>query len=106
VFPFEKPLDAVTQAFHILSSFDIPKGVSRSGIDEKGEPIFDTILWTSAADLKNKIYYFHSRNNRTIRMVDLGKWTFTPQSKITSYDIIDKQEVVQINSKIALAPLN
>ena len=56
-------------AFHILNQFDIPKGAAR-GI-EQGQEVADYTLWTSAADLKNRRYYFRTFDNSRIRMVDL-----------------------------------
>lgn len=99
VLPVDEPLDAITQAFHILSSFDIPEGVIREHtLDENGDPIttYDKTLWTSACDLKNKKYYFHSRNNRTIRMVDLGNWNFHETEEVTSMNMEDSQQVEQL----------
>ena len=67
--PVEKAIDGVLQAFHLLNQFDIPKGAAR-GI-EHGHEVADYTLWTSAADLKNRRYYFRTFENSRIRMVDL-----------------------------------
>lgn len=64
---------AVLEAFHILNNFDIPKGAARE--DEKdahGNVQADYTLWTSAADMKAKRYYFRTYDNSRIRMVDLA----------------------------------
>jgi choloylglycine hydrolase len=69
--PVETALEGVLQAFHILNQFDIPKGSART--TENGKTWADYTMWTSASDLKNHRYYFHTFENRRIRMVDLGK---------------------------------
>lgn len=58
-------------AFHILNQFDIPKGSIR-GI-EFGKPVIDTTQWTSASDLTNSRYYYHTYNDRSVRVIDLNK---------------------------------
>ncbi len=68
-FPGDDGEDAVQQAFHILNSFDIPRGTVR-GV-ENDQPSFDHTQWTSACDTKGRVYYFHSDDNRRIRLVDL-----------------------------------
>jgi choloylglycine hydrolase len=61
--------DAVLEAFHILNQFDIPEGsVQNSAM---GEPVDEVTEWTSVADLKNLRWYFRTREDQSIRMVDL-----------------------------------
>ena len=63
--------EAVQQAFHILSNFDIPRGSVR---DKRGkETLYDITQYTTAADTKNKRYYFHTNDNRRVRVIDLTK---------------------------------
>ena len=66
--------EGVLQAFHILNQFDIPKGAVR-GV-EGGQTVAEYTLWTAAADLKNRRYYFRTFDNSRIRMVDLTKVNF------------------------------
>jgi len=61
-------------AFHILGLFDIPVGVVC--MEQNGQMYCDYTQWTSAVDLRNKRYYFHTYADRTIRMVDLMKCNF------------------------------
>jgi choloylglycine hydrolase len=63
--------EGVLQAFHILNQFDIPKGAVRE-IDQ-GQQHDEYTLWTSAADLASRRFYFHTHTDRRIRMVDLGQ---------------------------------
>jgi choloylglycine hydrolase len=61
--------DAVLEAFHILNQFDIPEGsVQNSAV---GEPVDEVTEWTSVADLKNLRWYFRTRMDQSIHMVDL-----------------------------------
>ncbi|WP_442481518.1 linear amide C-N hydrolase [Aeoliella sp. SH292] len=71
VFPVKTGRQALLQAFHILNNFDIPKGVAReSGGGHDGA---DYTMWTSASDLKAKVFYFRTHDSSQIRSVDLMK---------------------------------
>lgn len=70
--PVATATEGVFQAFHILNQFDIPKGIAREEL-ENGQPVADYTIWTSASDLTNGKYYFHTFENRCIRMVDLNE---------------------------------
>lgn len=72
--PVATAQEGVEQAFHLLNQFDIPKGIARG--QEDGHTVADYTLWTSAADLTNRRYYFHTFDSRRIRMVDLDRLDF------------------------------
>ena len=69
--PVQTSRDGVLAAFHILNQFDIPRGSVRD-VDH-GREHDEYTLWTSAADLTTKRYYFHTFASRRIRMVDLAR---------------------------------
>ena len=70
-----KPVDnakgAVEALFHLLNNFDLPNG----SVEEvtNGQPSYDVTQWTSVNDLANKRFYFKSRNNQNIQMLDLNQ---------------------------------
>jgi choloylglycine hydrolase len=67
--PVETARDGVLQVFHLLNQFDIPKGAARAV--ENGREVVDYTQWTGASDLANLRYYFHTYDDRRIRVVDL-----------------------------------
>jgi choloylglycine hydrolase len=67
--PVDTAREGVLQAFHILNQFDIPKGAARES--DHGKITADYTSWTSASDTKNLCFYFHTFENRRIRMIDL-----------------------------------
>ena len=69
--PVKGPEAGLNLAMTIINSMDIPQGSVRDK-SEKGM-IYDVTQWTVAADLAGKKYYFHSRNNKNWRYVDLSK---------------------------------
>jgi choloylglycine hydrolase len=94
--PVETALDGVLQAFHILNQFDIPKGAARE--TENGRTISDYTMWTSASDLKNHRYYFHTFDNRRIRMVDLNKVDLDAK-EIKSFSMGGKEEIEDLSNQ-------
>jgi len=56
-------------AFRVLDSFMIAKGVV--GEQEKGVMEYEYTQWTTASDLKNKHYYFHTYEDRALHKIDV-----------------------------------
>lgn len=69
--PAQTGTDAILQAFHLLNNFDIPRGAARGGKDAHGNVLIDYTDWTSATDLKARVFYFRTFENSAIRSVDL-----------------------------------
>lgn len=73
--PLPTSVDAVFEAFRVLDGFNIPVGVTGNP-DKIASDIESATQITTAADLKNKRYYFHTMSNREVRMIDLSKIDF------------------------------
>ncbi len=81
---------AVEQAFHVLSSFDIAKGDIRQDASGQGEA--DYTQWTCASDTKNRVFYFHTYDDRRIRRIDLDKVNLdAPQ--VLSIPLGDREDI-------------
>ena len=68
-----KPKDsdgAIFSAFHILNSFDIPKGSIREANNDPS--LTDYTVWTSAADTKNGVYYYKTYLTQQVEKIDLA----------------------------------
>ena len=68
--------ETVLQAFHIMNTFDIPKGAARKRHNEKfreNDCGLEYTQWTSVSDLKNKVWAFRTYDDPTIRSVDVQK---------------------------------
>lgn len=73
--PLATANDAVFESFRILDGFNIPLG-SVAPRKHIAKDIESATQITSASDLTNKKYYFHTMNNRQVRMIDLTKINF------------------------------
>lgn len=73
--PLATASDAVFESFRILDSFNIPLGAIAPR-EQLAKDIESATQITSASDLKNKRYYYHTMHNRQVRMIDLNKIDF------------------------------
>lgn len=73
--PLPTAKDAVFEAFRILDGFNIPVGLTALR-PKIAQDIESATQITTAADLKNRRYYFHTMNDRAVRMVDLSRIDF------------------------------
>ena len=72
--------EAVYEVFRILDNFNLPLG-SAEGPDanpERLKGMRSSTIWTTVADTKNLVYYYHTQHNRRVRMVDLKRIDFSP----------------------------
>ncbi len=94
--PLKDSTDAVSEAFRILDSFNIPLGAQ---LPPKAIPsdIVGATQVTSASDLTNRIYYFHSMHNRQVNKIDLKKINF---SSIKQMEISDPSTRMFITKEI------
>ena len=73
--PLAHAEEAVFESFRILDSFNIPLGAVASR-EQLAKDIESATQITSASDLTNRRYYYHTMHNRQVRMIDLKKIDF------------------------------
>lgn len=77
-----KPSDAqaaVTLATHIMNTVDIPLGTVRDFSDK--ESFGDYTQWIVVKDLSNRVLYFRTYDNMSMRMVDMKKFDLSEGAK-------------------------
>jgi len=97
--PLATAEDAVFEAFRILDNFNIPVGTTAS---QEGivHDIASATQITTASDLKNRILYFHTMDNRQIQKLDLKKIDFnTVKQQLLTQGAVRKQIVREIEVK-------
>jgi choloylglycine hydrolase len=67
--------EAVFEAFRILDSFNIPVG-STGAAGRIATDIESATQITTASDLDNRLFYFHTMSDRQVRLLDLRKIDF------------------------------
>ena len=71
----ETGYDAAMDAFHILNNFDVPLG-TEFPVGKAPVNMPSATQWTIATDLTNRMIYYHTMYNRTIRSIDMDKIDF------------------------------
>ena len=91
--PLATSEDAVFEAFRILDNFNIPVGATAAG-DKIARDITSSTQITTASDLKNRVLYFHTMDNRQIQKLDLKKIDFgTVKHQLLGQGAVRKQAV-------------
>lgn len=67
--------DTTMQAFHLLNNFDVPLGIQFAP-GKVPEEMPSATQWTIATDLQNKIIYYHTMYDRTLRKIDMNEIDF------------------------------
>jgi len=62
------------ELFRILDNFNVPVGANP---DSAQKALRSSTLWTSGYDTKNRKMYYHTQNNRRVRLLDLNRVDFT-----------------------------
>lgn len=89
----------IQRAFKILNQFDIPKGVVKEM--EGGKNIYEETQWTSAADLSNRRYFFHTMDNSMIKFISFKDLDLNGR-KTQSIPINGKETFVNITKEFKL----
>lgn len=91
--------DAVLQCFHIMNNFDIPVGVEHGEGNSVPEGLVSATQWTTATDVANRMIYYRTVFNSTIRCIELKsinfakvKFQYAPLDKVKE----EKIEMVKI----------
>lgn len=71
---------AVNLAQHMINNVDIPFGLAREA-GNANNYTSEYTQWTVFKDLKNKVFYYHTYDNLTLRKVEFSKLDFGAKSK-------------------------
>lgn len=86
--------ETVYEVFRILDNFNLPLGTAE-GPDASPELLKgmrSSTIWTTAADTKNLKLYYHTQHNRKVRMVDMKRIDFSPNTMGLKRFPLDKKK--------------
>ena len=81
-----------------MNSFDIPKGVIRAYTHDSVE--YDIAEWVVIKNLNNRILYYRTYNNLTLRAVDLKKIDFSSGAKKLKMSIYGGAGIVDVTEQV------
>jgi choloylglycine hydrolase len=80
-------------AFHILNNLDVPIFDTKTNMPSATQ-------WTIATDLQNKVIYYHTMYNRTIRKIDFADINFeTVPFQFSALDDVKRETMIPIQIK-------
>jgi choloylglycine hydrolase len=92
--PLSTSTEAIFESFRILDNFNIPLGLQ---VPKEMLPtdIVSATQVTSASDLKEKVYYYHTMWNRQVRKIDLKRIDFASVQEQVIDDDTAKQNTTK-----------
>jgi choloylglycine hydrolase len=85
--PLETTLEAVSQAFHILSNFDIPIGTVYAPEHRDSIPDMPSAThWTAVSDPTDMKFYYRTMHDGRVKRIDLRRINFTAK-EVNTYSI-------------------
>jgi choloylglycine hydrolase len=92
--PLSTSTEAIFESFRILDNFNIPLGMQVPG-EMMPTDIVSATQVTSASDLKERVYYYHTMWNRQVRKIDLKSIDFATVREQLIDDDAARQNVVK-----------
>ena len=89
--PTKGGIDTVTEVFRILDNFDIGVHAAEGSKTQTDDTMLASTQWTTAADTRNLVYYYHTAYNRRLRMIDLPAIDFNVD-KVIVFPLDAKRE--------------
>lgn len=90
--------DAVNLARHIINNVDIPIGIAREKTSTADA--YDYTQWTVFKDQTNKIIYFTTYDNLTLRAVDMKKLDLSEKGKRLMMPLASKPTVEDVTAQM------
>ena len=90
--------EGIGMAFHIMNQFDIPLGAVRGMQGNK--PANDTTQWTSVSDLTNARYFYHTYNDRSVRVIDFKKLDLNASTVKSIEDIQQPGKITDVSGQL------
>ncbi|WP_044210471.1 linear amide C-N hydrolase [Flammeovirga sp. OC4] len=87
--------EAVYELFRILDNFNLPLGPDGgegASADHFDNSLRSTTLWTSAANINDLQYSYHTQHNRRVRMIDLKEIDFSNIGEEIIYLELDEKK--------------
>lgn len=89
--------ETVYELFRILDNFNVPLGAAEGEGAAKTVGMRSSTIWTTGWDTKNSKLYYHTQNNRRVRMVDLKQLNFTAGREKIRFPL-DKEKLQDIEN--------
>lgn len=94
-------LERVNFALHLINAIDRPLGVTKIPLFGDLVNLVETVRWFVIKDLTNRVLYYGSYSDWTLRAVDLSKLLKSSSQRFQPLDVdTDRQTVVDMTDKL------
>jgi choloylglycine hydrolase len=87
--------ETLYELFRILDNFNLPLGAAEGSGEAMTKGMRSSTIWTTGYDTKNLVMYYHTQNNRRVRMLDLKRIDFSKGGDVVKLPL-DKQKAQDI----------
>lgn len=90
--------ETVYELFRILDNFNVPLGAAEGEGEAKTQGMRSSTIWTSVWDTKNGALYYHTQNNRRVRMVNFDIIDFDAMQRKVRFplDKVKTQDIQEV----------
>lgn len=103
-YPANDSADALNLAQHIINNVDIPKGISRTKVQD-GEST-DITEWVVFKDITHKIFYYRTYNDMTLRSIYMDKLNFSETSPKFKMPLVEKNYIMDNTQRFMAMPVS
>ena len=89
--------ETIYELFRILDNFNLPLGAAEGSGAEKTHGMRSSTIWTTGYDTKNLRMFYHTQNNRRVRMLDLTRIDFEKGGDVLKLPL-DKEKTQDIEN--------
>ena len=90
--PTEDGPETIYEIFRILDNFNVPLGAAEGSGDAKLAGMRSATLWTTAHDITNKVFYYHTQHNRQVQKIDVGSLDFASIREVQTLPLDEEKE--------------
>lgn len=94
VYPAENAKDLLNLAEHIINNVDLPAGFVRA--TDAGKTATDTTEWVVFKDITNKIIYYRTYHDMTLRAVSLDKMDFSANAPRLKMPLATSENIINM----------
>ena len=85
--PLPNAVEGLYELFRILDNFNVPLGAGEGDGNKATQGLHSATAWTIAHDHTNRLFLYHTQNDRQLQMVDLKRIDFGAFNKIIALPI-------------------
>lgn len=101
--PTKDGQETTYEVFRILDNFNVPLGAAEGeGDAAHTNSLRSSTQWTTAHDLKKRVLYYHTQDNRQVQKFDVGSLDFSKIKEMQTLPLDEKREQTFIDRTLSM----